>query len=95
MRHVSHTHRLAFDWLFDRINLDPKNPNGSRIKVSDELLCLIITSLSRVQSERLWSQVDKEVHAVCNDRGDPRPSRMHTQEAMINVHARVMERNLS
>ena len=27
MRHVSKTHRVAFDWLFDRINLDPKNPN--------------------------------------------------------------------
>ena len=27
MRHVSRTHRLALDWLFDRINLDPKNPN--------------------------------------------------------------------
>ena len=24
MRHVSRTHRVAFDWLFDRINLDPK-----------------------------------------------------------------------
>ena len=23
-RHVSRTHRVAFDWLFDRINLDPK-----------------------------------------------------------------------
>ena len=27
MRHVSRTHRLARDWLFDRINLDSKNPN--------------------------------------------------------------------
>ena len=27
MRHVSVTHRVALDWLFDRINLDPKNPN--------------------------------------------------------------------
>ena len=27
MRHVSRTHRIALDWLFDRINLDPKNPN--------------------------------------------------------------------
>ena len=26
MRHVSRTHRVALDWLFDRINLD-KNPN--------------------------------------------------------------------
>ena len=24
MRHVSRTHRVAQDWLFDRINLDPK-----------------------------------------------------------------------
>ena len=27
MRHVSRTHRVALDWLFDRINLDSKNPN--------------------------------------------------------------------
>ena len=27
MRHVSRTNRVALDWLFDRINLDPKNPN--------------------------------------------------------------------
>ena len=25
MRHVSRTHRVALDWLFDRILLDPKN----------------------------------------------------------------------
>ena len=25
MRHVSRTHRVALEWLFDRINLDPKN----------------------------------------------------------------------
>ena len=24
MRHVSGTHRVALDWLFDRINMDPK-----------------------------------------------------------------------
>ena len=24
MRHVSRAHRVALDWLFDRINLDPK-----------------------------------------------------------------------
>ena len=27
MRHVSRTHRVALDRLFDRINLDSKNPN--------------------------------------------------------------------
>ena len=24
MRHVSRTHRFALDWIFDRVNLDPK-----------------------------------------------------------------------
>ena len=27
MRHVSRTHRVALDWLFDRVNLDTRNPN--------------------------------------------------------------------
>ena len=27
MRHVSRTHRVALDWLIDRINLDSKDPN--------------------------------------------------------------------
>ena len=27
MRHVSRTHRVALDWLFDRINLEPKIQN--------------------------------------------------------------------
>ena len=27
MRHVSRTHRVALEWLFDRINLDPKIQN--------------------------------------------------------------------
>ena len=25
MRHVSRTHRVPLDWLFDKINLDPNN----------------------------------------------------------------------
>ena len=27
MRHVARTHRVALDWLFDRMNLDPKIQN--------------------------------------------------------------------
>ena len=27
MRHVSRTHRVAIDWLFDRINVEAKDPN--------------------------------------------------------------------
>ena len=30
MRHVSRTHRVALDWLFDRINLDTKNSKSSK-----------------------------------------------------------------
>ena len=30
MRHVSLTHRVALDWMFHRINLDPKKPNQIR-----------------------------------------------------------------
>ena len=30
LRHVSRTHRVAIDWLFDRINFDPQNPNQIR-----------------------------------------------------------------
>ena len=33
MRHVSRTHRVALDWLFDRINLVPKNSNQSSLSV--------------------------------------------------------------
>ena len=28
MRHVSRTHRVALDWLFDRINLNPKSKSN-------------------------------------------------------------------
>ena len=29
MRHVSRTHRVALDWLFDRINLDPNSKSNT------------------------------------------------------------------
>ena len=35
MRHVSRTHRVALDWLFDRINLDPKS-NTSTPKTNSQ-----------------------------------------------------------
>ena len=31
MIHVSRTHRVALDWLFDRINLDSKDPNQNML----------------------------------------------------------------
>ena len=35
MRHVSRTHRVALDWLFDRINLDSKS-NTSTPKTNSQ-----------------------------------------------------------
>ena len=40
MRHVSRTHRVALDWLFNRINLDPKiqiKYNGTKNQLADIL----------------------------------------------------------
>ena len=37
MRHVSRTHRVALDWLFDRINLDPKDSNQIYIDPKNQL----------------------------------------------------------
>ena len=37
MRHVSRTHRVALDWLFDRINLDPQNIQIKYIDTKNQL----------------------------------------------------------
>ena len=37
MRHVSRTHRVALDWLFDRINLDPKSKSNTSTPKTDSL----------------------------------------------------------
>ena len=40
MRHVSRTHRVALDWLFDRINLDSKiQSNTSTPKTNSLTIC--------------------------------------------------------
>ena len=36
-RHVSRTHRVALDWLFDRINLDPKIQMDTKNQLGDTL----------------------------------------------------------
>ena len=55
MRRVSRTHRVALDWLFDRINLDPKN----QIKYIDtkNQLADILTkgNFTRDEWNHLWS----------------------------------------
>ena len=37
MRHVSRTHRVALDWLFDRINLDPKSKSNTSTPKTNSL----------------------------------------------------------
>ena len=39
MRHVSRTHRVALDWLFDRINLDRPKPNPNQIHRDQKSSC--------------------------------------------------------
>ena len=50
MRHVSRTHRVALDWLFDRVNLDPK----IQIKYIDtkNQLADILTKENFIRDER-------------------------------------------
>ena len=50
MRHVSRTHRVALDWLFDRINLDPKFPI-KYVESKNQLADILATkAVSRVMS---------------------------------------------
>ena len=39
MRHVSTTHRVALDWLFEKINLDPKFRSGMSTPKTNSQTC--------------------------------------------------------
>ena len=49
MRHVSRTHRVALDWLFDRINLDPKIQIKD-IDTKNQLTDILTKGISHVMS---------------------------------------------
>ena len=49
MRHVSRTHRVALDWLFDRINLDSKI-QIKYIDTKNQLADILTKEVSRVMS---------------------------------------------
>ena len=49
MRHVSRTHRVALDWLFDRINLTTKS-KSSTFTPTNQLADIQTTEISRVMS---------------------------------------------
>ena len=49
MRHVSRTHRVALDWLFDRINLDSKI-EIKYIDINNHLADILTKEISHVMS---------------------------------------------
>ena len=46
MRHVSRTHRVALDWLLDRINLEPKI-RIKKVDTKDQLADILTKEVSR------------------------------------------------
>ena len=69
MRHVSRTHRVALDWLFDRVYIDTKNQLADMLTkgnfTRDEwnhLLCVFTTShfSSADCSEVMWKRTQKD-----------------------------------
>ena len=60
MRHVSRTHRFALDWLFDRINLDPK----IQITYVDTTLSIWLEEHRETCSERTQSRRSVEFSSV-------------------------------
>ena len=68
MRHVSRTQRVALDWLFDRINLDPKSQIkyiDTKNQLADLTLAISVLPivLKRWQKEYNKIQVKKRVTA--------------------------------
>ena len=89
MRHVSRTHRVALDWLFDRINLDPK------IQINDidtkNHLADILTKGNFTRDE--WNHllclfnISPFSSKVCSDSGEERVTAK--SRPMMNLVART------
>ena len=54
MRHVSRTHWVALDWLFDRINLDPKI-QIKEVDTKNQLADILTKAISHVMSGTIFS----------------------------------------
>ena len=103
MRHVSRTHRVALDWLFDRSNLDPKiqikyidtkNQFADMLTkgnfTSDEwnhLLCLL--NISHFSSAERSEVMSRRTQKESNEERVTAKSK-----PMMNLIARSSERNL-
>ena len=102
MRHVSRTHRVALDWLFDRINLDPKiqikyidtknqladilTKRNFRGDESNHLLCLF--NISHFSSTNCSEVMSKRTQ---KDAGEERVKTKSNM--MMNLVSRCSERN--
>ena len=91
MRHVSRTHRVALDWLFDRINLDPK----IQIKYIDtkNQLADILTkgNFTRDEWNHLWClfNISHFSSTVCSDTMAKR-SQHESGEERVTAKSRPM-----
>ena len=85
MRHVSRSHRVALDWLFDRINLDPKN----QIKYIDtkNQLTDILINISHFSSTKCSEVMSKRTQ---KDSGEERVTAK--SKPMMNLVSRCSER---
>ena len=102
MRHVSRTHRVALDWLFDRINLDPKiqiKYIDTKSQLADiltkgnftrdewnHLLCLF--NISHFSSTSCSKVMSKRTQEESGEEGVTAKSK-----PMMNLIARSSERN--
>ena len=55
IRHVSRTHRVAPDWLFDRINPGPKNPKSNMLTPKTNSQTYWLRAISHVMNEIIFS----------------------------------------
>ena len=69
MRHLSSSHRVVLDWLFDRINLDPRSK--SNLLTPENQLADLLVAVSRVMSGvRTTTQKDPFWRcAICENYG--------------------------
>ena len=87
MRHVSRTHRVALDWLFDRINLDPK------IQITKNQLADILTKRNFTRDE--WNHllclfnISHFSSTVCSDTMAKR-SQQDSGEERVTAKSRPM-----
>ena len=70
MRHVSRTHRVALDWLFDRINLDPKiqiRYIDTKHQLEAEVISLVAgLRMDGIPALDLWDSVIEVFHSSPN-----------------------------